>query len=759
MKRSLSTNIALIVFGLVAIGGGLTAFLVYKNSTGALQTSISNNQTDQAKQTMDKIDRFLYERMIDMESISGRQQIQDFLSLPASQRSPVTAAYLSKQLEDFKVSTGVWSELTLLDSQGNVPLPTNLQGFKDILAKNPSVLKLYASAAAGQRGYSDALSVAKGHEPIMLFMAPIRNQQIEGQPIIGILVGEVAWQANLDILKDLNGTSATLANNKGLSLGENIATPPDELLSKDFSSSPAFKAAQKNTSGSGVFPGLDEPKNSFVTSYVKEAGFLDYHGNNWTLMLEMPRSAAFAPAYQLAKKLIIIFSGILILSVLAILAALRFLILKPIVNLKEVTGRLSDGDFSQRTSIKSNDELGKLGQDFNDMADKIQLAYANLEKTTEEARGEKSILETLLNNLPVGVLVVKAPSGEPIMMNHAGEQISGRGMNTNIGWSEYSQTYQVLNEDDTPYPAEELPLTITLKTGRTAMKDDMVMQRPDGTKVAVRAITTPIKAVDGSIERAVSVFEDISTERELERSRDEFFSIASHELRTPLTAIMGNSSLIQQYYNDKLPDDDVREMISDIHESSLRLIEIVNDFLDTSRLEQKHMKYETVAFNVVDVAKSVVKEYQVTGSRKKIHLEVLEPQPSLALVKADQNRTKQVLINLVGNAMKFTSSGTVTISFKPELKFIKVLIKDNGQGMSVEAQKLLFHKFEQTGSTVLTRDSVRGTGLGLYISKLIIEQMGGSIHLESSKPGVGTTFSFSLPISPDNKETTSKDKA
>ena len=135
-----------------------------------------------------------------------------------------------------------------------------------------------------------------------------------------------------------------------------------------------------------------------------------------------------------------------------------------------------------------------------------------------------------------------------------------------------------------------------------------------------------------------------------------------------------------------------------------------------------------------------------TGSRQKIHLEINQPATPLPKVLADSNRTKQVLINLVGNALKFTETGSVTISFQPEAGYVKTLVTDTGKGIPAESQKFLFKKFEQTGTTVLTRDSVRGTGLGLYISKLIIEQMAGHIGLEASQVGIGTTFGFVLPI-------------
>jgi len=746
VKLSLSTKIALLVFGLIAATGGLTAYLVYRSSTNALQTSISSNQAYQARQTMDKIDRFLYERQSSLESVADRQQIQNFLSLPPTQRSPVTATTLARQMDEFRISSGSWSNLTIVDAQGSLPLPTGQQSLQTALAAQPSVLKVYAAAAAGQGGYSDALAVIPGQAPVMLFMVPVRDDQARDQPIIGVLVGELAWQSTLDILKDPNGTQATLINDKGLSLGENTSNTQNEVLSKNYGGTTAFQTAQKQTSGSGVLPGLDNPKVNFLTSYVKESGYLDYHGNGWTLILETPKSVAFAPAKTLAKTILITIGGVLVLSTIAFLLILRTLILKPIVDLKEVTGRLSKGDFSLRTTIKSGDELGSLGQDFNDMADKMQLANVSLKQNAEESFNQKRVMETILDSLPVGVMVVDAPDGKQIMMNKVGAQITGRGLVEGTDKNLYAKSYDIIKEDGDPYPEDELPLPTTLRTGKAAFRDDLIFRRPDGTLVPVRAMDAPIRGSNGQITSAVTVFEDISKERELEHSRDEFFSIASHELRTPLTAIMGNSSLIQQYYGDKLPDDDAREMVGDIHESALRLIGIVNDFLDTSRLEQKHMKFEFQPVDVVATAETVIKEYQVTGSRKKIQIEVKPPQTLLPMVWADSNRTKQVLINLVGNALKFTEQGSITVSFAVEAGFVKVLITDTGRGMTPEAQNLLFKKFEQTGATVLTRDSVRGAGLGLYISKMIVEQMRGRIKLETSSAGVGTTFSFCLPI-------------
>lgn len=189
-------------------------------------------------------------------------------------------------------------------------------------------------------------------------------------------------------------------------------------------------------------------------------------------------------------------------------------------------------------------------------------------------------------------------------------------------------------------------------------------------------------------------------------------------------------------------------MIDDVYESSIRLIEIVNDFLDTSRLELGKMEFKKDALDLSELIPRVIKEYQVTNSRNKIYINFEDTIKQPPIV-GDKDRLKQLLINLIGNALKFTEKGGITISLKTKANFVKVLVTDTGIGIPQDNQKLLFRKFQQAESNIMTRDGSKGTGLGLYISKMIIEGMGGKIQLESSIEGKGTTFFFTLPIACD----------
>jgi signal transduction histidine kinase len=236
----------------------------------------------------------------------------------------------------------------------------------------------------------------------------------------------------------------------------------------------------------------------------------------------------------------------------------------------------------------------------------------------------------------------------------------------------------------------------------------------------------------------------LAESRNVERSREEFFSIASHELRTPLTAISGYAELLEQMYVPVVNDAQFTKFIGAIHDSSKRLIEIVNDFLNMSSLEQGKISFINVPLVLTDLLNEVSDDVAAVAAQKGITL-TRDYEEGPYQVTADANRLKQVLINLLGNALKFSDQGAVSIGMRLLPSEIEVTITDTGKGISQENQHLLFRKFQQAGDSILTRDASRGTGLGLYISKLIMEGLHGHIYLKESVVGEGSTFAISLP--------------
>ncbi len=243
----------------------------------------------------------------------------------------------------------------------------------------------------------------------------------------------------------------------------------------------------------------------------------------------------------------------------------------------------------------------------------------------------------------------------------------------------------------------------------------------------------------------VVLIEDITEAKVMERSRDEFFAVASHELRTPLTAIRGNTEMILDMYADKITDQDVKEMLSDINEASVRLIGIVNDFLEVSRLEHGSVSLENVSFDVVEIIEKVVKSTQKLADEKSLLLKFNKQENIPGIVFADRGKVEQILFNLIGNAIKFTAKGGVTVSIDTIDALVYIKVTDTGPGISPQNESLLFRKFQPAGEQMLARDVSKSTGLGLFISKLLIEKMGGTIGLEKSTVGEGSVFFFTLP--------------
>ncbi|MEQ1561509.1 MAG: ATP-binding protein [Nitrospira sp.] len=247
----------------------------------------------------------------------------------------------------------------------------------------------------------------------------------------------------------------------------------------------------------------------------------------------------------------------------------------------------------------------------------------------------------------------------------------------------------------------------------------------------------------------VFLIEDVTEVRMMERSKDEFFSIASHELRTPLTAIRGNSQMLREDYRDQLTNKDMAEMIDDIYDSSVRLIDIVNDFLSVSRLEQGRVEIKKEKFNVSDIINKSMNLVETMSKSKGLDLSYSLVEGVNHMVFSDKSKVEQVMLNLLGNAIKFTNKGSIKIKTEDIGGFIKIMVTDTGVGISEKNEPLLFRKFQQANENILARDVTQGTGLGLYICHLIISKLGGTIGLEKSVVGEGSTFSFTLPLVDD----------
>lgn len=231
--------------------------------------------------------------------------------------------------------------------------------------------------------------------------------------------------------------------------------------------------------------------------------------------------------------------------------------------------------------------------------------------------------------------------------------------------------------------------------------------------------------------------------KELDQMKDEFISMASHELRTPVTGIRGYVSMILD--GTITEAEKIKEGLEMVKGATERLAVLVEDLLNVSRIEQGRMKIEASPTNIIPIISNIVKELDVQAKEKNIKLEYKNIPDNLPFVNIDPDRMRQILINIIGNAIKYTKQGSVEITTEiKEKNILELRIKDTGVGMSAKDREKLFSKFYRIQNKETA--GITGTGLGLWITKKLVELMKGEIYVESIE-GVGTQFILKFPVS------------
>ncbi|MBN1985844.1 MAG: response regulator, partial [Prolixibacteraceae bacterium] len=228
---------------------------------------------------------------------------------------------------------------------------------------------------------------------------------------------------------------------------------------------------------------------------------------------------------------------------------------------------------------------------------------------------------------------------------------------------------------------------------------------------------------------------------EANKLKSEFLSNMSHELRTPLNSIMALSKVLLQQAQTKLSDDE-NNYLEIIERNGRRLLAIINDILDLSKIEAGKMDVVSQNVSVVSLLQTTAESLQTLAGEKNLQLAVEIPE-SLPTVVTDEFRLHQVLVNIIGNAIKFTEKGGVVISATQHQEYINITVKDTGIGISKEMQEYIFDEFRQADGSISRQ--YQGTGLGLAIARKIMVILGGSISVKS-KPGEGSEFTIHLPI-------------
>ena len=368
---------------------------------------------------------------------------------------------------------------------------------------------------------------------------------------------------------------------------------------------------------------------------------------------------------------------------------------------------------------------------------------------TERKRSEV-FLESILENLPIGVFLKDAVSLKMVMYNAGAERLFGLERAYAIGRSDYDF-----------FPKEQADLFTAadrevLASGRMAdIPEEEVLTRNRGRRV-LHTRKVPIFDENGQAIYLLGISEDITERKEAEealrqakesadeanRAKSSFLATMSHEIRTPMNAVIGMSNLLL----DTPLNLEQRDFVQTVRNSGEALLAIINDILDFSKIEAGKLSLEVLEFDLRDTVETTVDLLSNQAAEKRIELVCQFDEPVCTLLRGDAGRLRQVLLNLASNAVKFTQQGEVVVAVSQESETathatLRVAIRDTGIGISEEALQRLFQPFIQADGSTTRRFG--GTGLGLAISKRLVELMGGTIGAQSDA-GRGSVFWFTL---------------
>lgn len=376
---------------------------------------------------------------------------------------------------------------------------------------------------------------------------------------------------------------------------------------------------------------------------------------------------------------------------------------------------------------------------------KASVATGKLETLSGQLTTEQLKADAIMSSIGEGVMVVDSLRRIQLF-NKAAQGLTG--------WDEssaqnidYNLVLQLKTADDQELNDLNDPFAEAWRKGEEVVRDNLVMTTRGGHKVQLNISISPIFDQAGQPSGAIALFRDISKEKEVERQKDEFVSTASHEMRTPVAAIEGYISLAMNA-NVASIDDRAMKYLTKAHDTIGHLGELFRDLLSVTKAEEGQLGGRTEAVNLGQLLQSAVDDMQFTVQKKGLTLvyqiggqsgKAIAP---LYYVAANPERLREVIMNLIDNAVKFTPEGGVKAILEGNEKEVTVGISDSGVGIAPEDAAHLFQKFYRIDNSA-TR-TIGGTGLGLYLCRRLIESFNGRIWVES-KPNEGSTFKFTLP--------------
>ncbi|MGM0882517.1 MAG: two-component system histidine kinase PnpS [Bacillota bacterium] len=393
----------------------------------------------------------------------------------------------------------------------------------------------------------------------------------------------------------------------------------------------------------------------------------------------------------------------------------------PLEQITKVAKRIKNMDYRARVKVTKQDEIGELGNAINAMADSLQVQMTRIQQNENQ-------LESVLDNMINGIVMIDK-NGKIVLMNRRAEEVLGFSARELVGrhFAEAKQQYELSQMIQEGFKNKE------------HLREEITFYFPEERLLELNLV--PIHPDGNEFSGVLLVLQDVSAIRRLERMRSEFVANVSHELKTPITAVKGFAeTLLGGAVND---EETARSFLQIIYDESDRLNRLIGDILELSKIESRRVPLVFSPVEVDSFVSKSVKLMESEAARKNIELS-MNIEPGL-YVEADEDRLRQIIMNLLSNGINYTPDGG-RVSVKVEGigdDHIRISISDSGIGIPKKDLPRIFERFYRVDKA--RSRSSGGTGLGLSIVKHLVELHKGTISVTSSL-GVGSTFIIELPV-------------